>query len=163
MDNQQKSTNENPATDSAIGFVDESKLLTQQQEQFISYKAVGGMSVEVGGDTMRVTMTDFAKSIGVDRTTLYLWQKSIPNFWGRVKDRREAIMGRDMVANVWQRIYLDAMAGKADQQKMIVGTFDDWKPPAQAHDVKMTGWADVINNARRRKDVPEAEVIPVDE
>lgn len=159
MDSQQKSTNDQTATENKLGSVDHEKLLTQQQEQFISYKAVGGISVEVGADTVRVTMTEFADSIGVDRTTLYLWQKTIPNFWQRVKERREAIGGRDMVANVWQRVYLDAMAGKAEQQKMFLGVFDDWKPPAQSHDVKMTGWADVINSARRRKEVPEGEVV----
>lgn len=127
-------------------------VLTEAQQKYISYKSVAGLGVKSGEPTAKVSMQEFADSIGYSRRQLYRWEETIPNFWQLVKERRMAIMGRDMVANVWQRIYLDALAGKAEQQKIIVGAYDEWKPPAQSHDVKMSGWADVINKARLRKD-----------
>ena len=59
-----------------------------------------------------------------------------------------------MASKVWYRVYLDALNGKEPQQRLWLGQFDDWKPPAQAHDVKVTGWADAINQARQLKQVP---------
>lgn len=132
-------------------IVTDDKVLTQAQEQYISYKAVGGLGVKTGEPLVKVSMHEFANMIGVSRMTLYRWEESIPNFWERVKNRRQELIGRDMISNVWNRVYLDAMAGKEPQQRLILGQFADWKPPAQAHDIKMTGWADVINKARQRK------------
>lgn len=158
LQNLTKTENQNSSSQSPDVNPDE--LLTESKERFISFKAVGGISVEVGQSISKVSMQEFADSINVSRQTLYDWQNGgIPNFWERVKVRREAIMSRDMVANVWQRVYLDAMAGKEPQQRLILGKFDDWKPPAQAHDVKMTGWADIINSARKRNQIPEGETI----
>src|SRR5487761_1153704 len=72
--------------------------LTERQERYITYKAVGGLSVEIGQPSTKVSMQEFADSIGVSRKQLYVWQGSyeprehgIPNFWERVKNRRQAI------------------------------------------------------------------------
>lgn len=127
------------------------KPLTEAQESYISYKAVGGLGFKVGEPTSTISMQEFAEMVGFNRSTLWRWESSIPNFWERVKNRRQELIGRDMIANVWKRVYLDAMAGKEPQQRLILGQFADWKPPAQAHDIKMTGWADIINKARLRK------------
>jgi len=151
MDIPQTSTQSEPVLDVSPENVELNKPLEQKQEEFISFKAVSGLIVEVGEDIKSMNLTEFAKYVGVDRKTLYNWQKSIPNFWERVKQRRQAIFSRDRVSKVWSRVYLDAVSGKAEQQKLFLGQFADWKPPAQAHEVQMTGWGDVINQARRLK------------
>lgn len=129
----------------------EDKKLPEAQNRYISYKAVAGLTVEVGGKARKISKQEFADLIGYNVRTLLRWEAHIPEFWKRVQERRQAICGRDMTANVWSRVYLDAMAGKIEQQKMWLGQFDSWKPPAQAHDIKLTSWADVINKARQRK------------
>ncbi len=127
------------------------KVLSNAQEQFVSFKAVDGTIVNTGESVQKMTLTEFADYLGVTRVTLYRWQESIPNFWDRVKQRREAIGGRDMTSKVWNRVYVDALSGKVEQQKLWLGQFDGWKPPAQQNDVQITGLADLVNLARKRK------------
>lgn len=155
MDTLQNLTKSGTSTGVSLQNVNQQKTLTEQQERYVSYKAVNGVMVSVGDGMSKMSMQEFADAVGVTRQTLYDWQKAIPDFWERVKERRLAIGSRDQTTKVWHRVYLDALSGKEPQQRLWLGQFDEWKPPAQAHDVKIGGWADAINSARKRKDDPD--------
>ncbi len=67
-----------------------STYLTPSQELFIDFVASGQIDV----DGIKITYDEFATSLGVDRTTLYNWRKSIPDFWTNVAIRSSELIER---------------------------------------------------------------------
>jgi len=158
VDSQQTSTQIQKPPQQNAEDVESEKLLTLKQEEFISYKAMDGWIHNNGEAVRRMTLTEFADYLKVDRGTLYYWQNHIQNFWDRVNARRDTIISRDVLQKVWARVIVDALAGSTDDKKLILQV-GGWKPPAQAHDVNVTGLADLANIARRRQAEKDRDVI----
>lgn len=139
------------------------QLLKQQQEEWITFTAIGGLVTEADGLLKPMTIVDFSNQLGVPRRTLYNWRKSIPKFWERVDVRRREMFGKDRIAKVWNGVYLRAAKGDAPQAQMILSHFSDYRPPAQSHEIEVKGWGDAIVNARKKmlatQHIIEAEVV----
>lgn len=88
-------------------------VLTSQQQAWIDYKAVGGIIVE-DERLRKMTVSELAERLGVDRTTLYNWRESIPDFWQRVETRRKQIHSQEFLTLMHEKFKLKAY------------TFDNW-------------------------------------
>lgn len=132
--------------------------LSFTQEQYIDFCACAGLIVKEDGAIKKMTIGEFATTHGVDRTTLYNWQKSIPKFDQMVEKRRFQIFTKNRVAAVWNGVFLRAAKGDAEQAKMILGHYAGWQPPSQKHEVTVSGLGDLVNLARQ-KGIIEGEVV----
>lgn len=125
----------------------------QQQEEYIAFCAVGGLITEEGGELKPMKVIDFAQLLGVERTALYRWQKSIPDFWDKVHARRKELGGQARIMKVYNGLYLKAAAGDARAAAIWLANHDEnFRMPAQKveHEVG-GGLADLMNQVRERQ------------
>lgn len=154
---------------------DAQKLISLQQDWWISYCALGGLITLDGFDfkldddgrqqkdyqgkpqtevMQRVTVTEFAQQIGVDRSTLSRWRHSIPNFNAKVYERRAKLFGA-RESQLFNRLYLIAMSGNGqpsvDAAKALLGHFSDLQLPRQRTEVKNVGesWSTLMDKKRQ--------------
>lgn len=148
-------------------------LLSPQQEDYITFLAVGGLLPSEDGAGVKVTAAQFAVRLGVARETLYYWRKHIPGLWEKVAARRREIGGKDRLSQAWNGIWLAACKGDARAGELYFRHFDpDYKAAnAKAQDDSGNGFMDLLQrmrelNAQTNKqhaiDAQEAEVIPND-
>lgn len=158
---QQNSTNENsPATVKAKPV---ERQLDWRHEQYIAYVAMGGLIPDPDGNNLAVKMTttQLAARLGVERTTMFYWRKSIPGFWDLVAEKRKELGSKDRLSQVWNGIFMKASAGNAEAAKLYLSNFDpDFRMPMQKveHEVG-DSLAEAISAARNRRNIIEAEVI----
>lgn len=129
--------------------------ISPAQDDYVAYVALGGLIPDPEGKATAINMTadQFASRIGVERTTLYYWRKSIPNFWDRVNAKRREIGSKDRLSLVWNGIFLKAAAGGAEQAKLYLANFDpDFRMPMQKHEHDVgDSLAEMMNLARQRE------------
>lgn len=133
-------------------------LLSLKQEEWVSYCAVGGLITTEDGAIRKMSISDFAIQLGVDRKTLTNWKTSIPNFWERVDARRRELFSRSRIAVVWNGLFLRAAKGDAEQAKIILSHYADWQPPSQKHEVQIGGLIDLARLAEQ-ENVIEGETV----
>lgn len=90
-------------------------ILTPQQEQYIDFVASGQIDVE----GRKISYEEFASAINIDRTTLYKWQKSIPEFWPKVARRASELIDRK-VPKIIQAMYIKALRGDVAAAKLLL-------------------------------------------
>jgi hypothetical protein len=154
----------------AAGVEDESVELKRQrwaQDQFITFCASSGISTDEDGNFTYVTVKQFAAAIGYDRSRLYQWKKEIPGFWSLVDQRAREIFNGSTKYAIFKGLKLKAMLGDVKAAEFVLSHYSDYTPPAQKHEVKLTGWGDMVRDARKRaikanRPVQEAEVVPMD-
>lgn len=117
-------------------------------DQFLSYSAMKGLAINENGSLEIWTDTMFATHYQVDRKTLWNWRQK-PGFAQQVHARHTKIMKSDFVLLAWRGLAMRAAKGDKGQAEMILTHFGDYTPPAQKHEVKLTGWADLVREARR--------------
>jgi hypothetical protein len=147
---QQKSTTDDFSLDikrTPVTF----EMLDIRQQNWVDYNAVQGVITESDGAMVKMTVSDFARQIGVDRTTVYLWSKEIPNFWEIVNKRRKAMMTGARTQKVWNSLFLNAtvkMNVKA-QELWLANADPEFRVASQKieHEVG-GGLADLLNKAR---------------
>lgn len=145
-------------------FFDKRELwLGWAQDQFVSYTAYGGLIPDEDGEkiAVRLTMSGFAKKVGVSRQSLYAWRESIPGFWDLVAERRKLMGSRDRLTRVWNGVYMKATTGNPEAAKLYLANFDpDFKMPTQKHEVEAgDSLVEAIGIARARKATIEGEVV----
>lgn len=133
-------------------------LLSLKQEEWISYVAVGGLITGDDGSIKKMTISEFAIELGVDRSTLNEWKKTIPHFWDRVDKRRNELFSKNRITAVWNGLFLRAAKGDAEQAKIILGQYAQWQPPSQKHEVTIGGLGDLVGLARK-KNIIEGDVV----
>lgn len=164
MENQQDSTNgqitttENPQTVELIDGV------TYAQDQYIALVALGGMIPDPEGQkaAVRMTVTELAAELGYERTTLYAWRKSIPDFWDRVNRKRKELSGKDRISNVWNGLYLKGVAGDARAAAIYLANHDpDFVMPMQqvTHEVGNSWTALMEHREAEINNVIEGEIV----
>lgn len=161
MQEPQAATPEQQALDAVAQKIKDDQLLKYQQEQWVDFCAVGGMITRADGEIEVLTIGQFAKSMRVDRTTLYRWRNSIPNFWDKVEARRREIFSRDRTTKVWNGVFLRAAKGDAEQAKIWLSAHAKWQPPSQKHEVSVSGLGDLVNLARKKKIIEGTVIAPV--
>lgn len=121
-------------------------VLRERQQQYIDYCAVGGLITTEDGELKRMTVTQFAANIGYERTSLYLWQKTIPDFWERVNKRRKEIGGGGRVQKVYNGLYLKGAAGNPQAAAMFLANHDEnFRMPNQRVEVEVKhSYADLL-------------------
>jgi len=163
MESQQISTPTENQTSSQIQPVE--KPLSDAQLEYIDFCSIQGLVTLEDGSTRIMTATEFAKRHGVDRTTLYYWQKSIPNFWMKVQDRRKELGSNTRIMKVYNGLYLKAAMGDSKAAALWLANHDpDFRMPTQKLEHGIDGGlADMLNVARERKQkqsqILEGEVI----
>jgi hypothetical protein len=140
------------------------KYLTYLQDNYITFCASSGLSQDEDGNFVTMTVKQFAAAAGVDRATLYRWQKSIPDFWTKVDERAKQIFNQSTKFAIFKGLKLKAMTGDVKAAEMVLSHYSDYTPPAQKHEVKLSGWGDMVREARKaqiKNDRPaqEAEII----
>lgn len=125
---------------------------------WVDFCALGGMMTDDAGNIYLMTVSEFALKIGVHRSTLNDWKKSIPTFWDMVRKRRIDLSKNSRASKVYNGLFLKAAQGDASAVRLWAELFDGYQPPAQKHDVKVSGLMDLVNLARK-KQVIEGEVV----
>jgi hypothetical protein len=120
-------------------------------EQYKLYCASGGLEFYEPGSFKKITVDEFANRIGWARRTLYDWQKATTDFWIDVNKKRHELYSGAQTQIVWRGVFLRAAKGDAKQAEMFLSHYSDYVPPTQKQDVKITGFADLINLSRKRK------------
>ncbi len=156
-------------------FIDEKAIkdslfvLTPQQQAWIDYKAISGIVYDRGTDTMRkMTVAEFARTVGVSRDTLYAWRDQIPNFWERVSERRKQLGNTEWMVKMHERWKIEALTFKnwAVSEAWLINFDPSYKTPKLKvnveHDVS-DSFLDALDLARERSrqvgNVQEGEVV----
>jgi hypothetical protein len=126
-------------------------------ELYATYCACGGIMIDDDGTIKKQSVTEFAKSIGVDRVTLHRWKKR-DGFWDLVEVKRAEVFQKSRLSAIWNGLTLRAMKGDAKQAEMILSAYAGYQPPSQKHEVKVSGLGDLVNIARNKK-IIEGEVV----
>lgn len=132
-----------------------------RHEAWIDYRALNGLITDDDG-IRKMTVDEFATWVGVaTRQTLYDWQKSIPDFWQRVNDRRVEIAPRARLQRIHETWYLKAaQVNNWPVTEAWLRNFDPNFKEARTkveHDVAGS-LLDVLEKARTRS-VIEGEVV----
>jgi hypothetical protein len=98
-------------------------IITPQQELYIDFVASGQIDFE----GKKVSYEEFALSISVDRSTLYNWQKIIPNFWDEVANRSDKFINR-YVPKVINAMIAKSLKGDVSAAKLILNQAGRLKP-----------------------------------
>lgn len=154
---------------------EKNKPLTITQQLWVDFNALGGLITDLtderttkdGGLTTlrKMTITEFADRLGVNRDTLREWRRTIPNFWERVNLRRKELSPGARLARVHETWYLKAVKGDFQFLQLWLANFDDtFHTPNQnvTHDIG-SGLMDALQIARQRQlkeqNATEGEVI----
>jgi hypothetical protein len=140
--------------------------LSVPQQMWVDYNVVQGVITESDGEMRKMTVVDFARHMNVDRTTCYLWTRSIPNFWDLVAERRKLVFGGARTAKVWNSVFLAATVklNVKAQELWLANADPTFRIASQKveHEVG-GGMADLLNRVREidagHTDVLEGEVI----
>lgn len=112
--------------------------ITILQQMWVDYRALNGIIIDTTNpdeNLRKMTIQEFADSIGVTPPTLYRWQSDIPDFWARVNKRRQELSGQTRLAkmhNVW---FTSAMKkgneGYRDRVLWLANFDPNFRMPAQ--------------------------------
>jgi len=138
--------------------------LTDRQDAWISYCAVGGLITDDDGRVRKMTLEEFCATFDVPERTLYNWKKSIPDFAGKVRQRRMDLYSMSRETNMWNRLYLIAMTSKDHKAAVqaitsLQGHFAKLELPSQRHEVEHqlgNTWTDLL---QQKMPVIEAEIV----
>ena len=97
--------------------------LTPQQERFINFVASGQLNL----DLKKQSYQEFAQSLGVDRSTLYSWRRTIPDFWVIVAERTNAIVDK-RIPKIMNAMFAKAMRGDVNAAKLLLNQAGRLKP-----------------------------------
>lgn len=149
-------------TDKGVGL---DFQVTPAQDQYIAFVALGGLVPDPDGAAAgrKMTATQLAEALKVDRSTLYDWRTRIPDFWDRVAAKRKELGGRDRVSAVWNGVYLKAATGDAQAAKLFLKNFDEnyVDPSTKVEHEIGNSWSALIQakRAKANEAVIEGEVI----
>lgn len=159
IQNLTKPISETPITDTKS--VDR-KVPDWRHDAWIDYRALNGTIIEyneeAGGETVsKLKMDDLAAKLGVTRQTLYDWEKSIPDFWEKVRARKRDFASQRRLSLMEDKFYIHAMTWKNPKISLawLEQNSPDWRDPKQKHEM------DVGDNMaallRRMEDAKQAE------
>lgn len=94
--------------------------LSDVQQVLVDYRALNGYIFDPnqlndsGSDFKfrKMPVSELAEKLNVNPKTLYDWQAKIPNFWGKVAERRIVLSGQTRLAMIHERWYVKALEMK---------------------------------------------------
>lgn len=136
------------------------KSLNPAQQAWVDYNVVQGVYTESDGEMHKVTVSDFAMKLGYDRRTLNEWTRQIPNFWDLVRERSGTILTGARTQKVINAVYMSATVKlNSEAQKLWLGMYAKWQPPAQQHEVNIGGLLDLAQIAERELAIEAGEMV----
>jgi hypothetical protein len=141
--------------------------LIVKDQWIVDFCAMSGMTFHADGKPEQISIEDFSHNMGITRQTFYNRRNAIPDFWKIVDARRFELYGPVRSA-IFKGMSLKAMAGNAEAAKYVDGTWGNWQPPAQKHEIAVGGLADLANLARNKEIIsgevvePEVKEIPAE-
>jgi hypothetical protein len=138
--------------------------LTAKQDAWISYCAVGGLITDDDGTLKRMTVLEFCEKFAVGKSTVYDWKQIIPEFGDKVRKRRYELYPSSRETNMWNRLYMIAMASKDHKAAvqaigMLQGHFARLELPTQRSEVDVgNNLMDLLNTARKKQIIDAQEV-----
>lgn len=128
--------------------------LNLQQQMWVDYNVLQGVIVGSDGEMSKLTVTDFAAQLDIERMTLYRWTKSIPNFWDLVNDRRKDIFKGARTAKVYNALFIAATV-KLNPQAIAIwlaNSGTNFRMPSQPIEHEIGGGlADLMQKMRQRQ------------
>lgn len=163
MDNNQNVTEVQNVTEAVEAKLAAERLLSYQQNSWIDYCAIGGLRSDDDGHVWKMSMEDFATSIGSTRNTLYRWKITISNFNERVMQRRKELGVQSRLVHVYNGLYLKARRGDAPAAALFLANTDpEFHMPNQRIEHDAAGsLLDVLEKARNTSHIIEGEVVDV--
>jgi hypothetical protein len=131
-------------------------IITPQQELYIDFVASGQMDFE----GKKISYVDFALSINVDRSTLYNWQKVIPNFWDEVATRSDMFINR-YVPKVINAMIAKSLKGDVSAAKLILNQAGRLKPLKKDEDTGFNPFGFDLNDFLPDKPKGESGGVPI--
>lgn len=109
MDARQNTANEIEEIDKAVK-ASQPVVLSLQQQAWIDYNAMSGIVTDLTEDKpiRKITISEFAKMLDVNRDTLRRWRNEIPDFWERVNKRRQELAPTSRLQKMHETWYLKA-------------------------------------------------------
>jgi hypothetical protein len=169
---QQNSSNEVVEIDKAIATLGKAPVdfvITPQMQAWIDYNAVSGIitdNLDESQTIRKMSISEFANTIGVHRDTLRNWRTYIPNFWDRVNERRKELAPRGRLQYIHEKWYIEAakMEDWRITEAWLRNHDPDYKEARQKVEHELgDGLADALNIARERRmksqTVVEGEVV----
>ncbi len=129
----------------------------QAVEHYKLYCAAGGLDTSDPDNFRKISVQEFADSIGWGRRTLYDWQKSEPNFWDDVNKKRNEVYGGARTQLVWRGVFLRAAKGDAKQAEMFLSHYSDYEMRPKKEENELNSWADLVLNAQKRQQLETPE------
>lgn len=94
--------------------------VTPPQQEWIDFRAMGGLVIDSDGQVSKKTTDQFSKDSNIPRRTLYNWETAIPDFWEKVKARRNELYARDAVTIIYKSMLKKAAGGDVQAAKLIL-------------------------------------------
>lgn len=132
-------------------------------EAYITFCALGGLTVTDDGTVTKMTLEEFLVSYGVHRTTVWRWKKNTPDLAEKIRTRRLEIVPIARETAAWNQLFLLGMQNKdkraaVDALKAYLGHFSDMQLPVQRQDIKVKGsLAELMSSAE--KEFIEGEIV----
>jgi len=95
-------------------------IITAQQQAWIDFCATGGTIITPEGEFKKMSAETLAQELKVVRTTLYNWQKTIPNFWEVVSERRNQIYAGSRMSMIYKAMLQKAVKGDVAAASLLM-------------------------------------------
>lgn len=124
--------------------------LSYIQRAYVDWKALNGLITDDDG-IRKMTLTELAVALKVDRTTVYRAAEKIPNLWDLVNDRIKELFPQSRLQKVRETWYLKAAKGDFQHMQLFLANFDkDFRMPAQKVEHELgNSWAALLENKRK--------------
>jgi hypothetical protein len=172
MEAQQKFTNEISVIDGIMQKRQEAIIAEAttdpRWETLIDYRALNGTIIYYDENSQtesirKMPMEELATALGVTRQSLYDWEKLIPNFWERVRERKQELSSQKRLSLMEDKFFLNAMKWKNPiiSIEWMKQHNPNWKDPRFKVEHELgTGFADLIA-AHRNRQIQERKIIDV--